>query len=203
MDLFNHNTTNNLLPCDGVAEYYGTILSLKEASRYFDSLLQTIEWQHDELIIYGKRIVTKREVAWYGDQPYDYTYSNTTKQAHLFTKELLELKAITEKVSGAVFNSCLLNLYHNGEEGMSWHSDDEACFGTNATIASVSLGAERKFMFNHKKTKQNVSVVLQHGSLLVMKGATQTNWLHSLPKSTKVSKARINLTFRRMISNGQ
>lgn len=202
MDLFNNDTTVNLLPCDGVVNYYGKILKQAEAASYFDSLLETIEWQHDELIIYGKHITTKRKVAWYGDSLYLYTYSNTTKQAHLFTKELQELKQLIESVCGSTFNSCLLNLYHNGEEGMSWHSDDEACFGMNATIASLSLGAERKFSFKHKKTKQTCSVLLENGSLLVMKDSTQTNWLHSLPKSTTVNKPRINLTFRKILSVG-
>jgi alkylated DNA repair dioxygenase AlkB len=204
MDLFSNDSNNiiNLLPYDGVANYHGKILKQTEAAAYFDCLLKTIEWQHDEIVIYGKRIITKREVAWYGDGPYLYTYSNTTKQARIFTKELWELKKIIEDASGATFNSCLLNLYHSGEEGMSWHSDDEACFGHNATIASLSLGAERKFSFKHKKTKQTASVLLENGSLLVMKDATQTNWLHSLPKSVTVGKARINLTFRKIISVG-
>jgi alkylated DNA repair dioxygenase AlkB len=91
--------------------------------------------------------------------------------------------------------SNLLNK-HNGNEGMGWHSDDEKSMGKNNTIASLSFGAERKFSFKHKQTKQIVSLVLEHGSLLIMKNATQTNWLHSLPKSKNITQPRINLTFR-------
>ena len=125
-----------------------------------------------------------------------YTYSNTTKRALAWTKELSELKQIAEEYAGIKFNSCLLNLYHNGNEGMGWHSDDEESLGKKNTIASLSFGAERKFSFKHKQTEQIVSLVLEHGSLLIMNGATQTNWLHSLPKSKNITQPRINLTFR-------
>jgi alkylated DNA repair dioxygenase AlkB len=128
-----------------------------------------------------------------------YTYSNATKQALTWTKELSDLKRLVEQITEARFNSCLLNLYHNGNEGMAWHSDDEESLGMNTTIASLSFGAERKFSFKHKQTKQMVSLVLEHGSLLIMKDATQTNWLHSLPKSKKIIRPRINLTFRTIV----
>ncbi len=93
----------------------------------------------------------------------------------------------------------MLNLYHNGNEGMGWHSDDEKSLGKNNTIASLSFGAERNFSFKQKHTKQIVSLVLEHGSLLIMKDTTQTNWLHSLPKSKSVTRPRINLTFRTIV----
>ena len=160
--------------------------------------MQSILWEKDEIIVFGKYITTKREVAWYGDSQYVYTYSNTTRQALAWTKELFGVKQIVEKCAGIKFNSCLLNLYHNGNEGMGWHSDDEKSLGKNNTIASLSFGAERKFSFKHKQTKQTVSVVLEHGSLLIMKGATQSNWLHNLPKSKNITQPRINLTFRTM-----
>lgn len=196
MDLFNSGTVNNLLPVDGTANYYGKVLKHQETLHYLDRLLTTIEWKNDEAIIFGKHIITKRKVAWYGNNEYSYTYSNTTKHALRWTKELLELKQIVEEKAAVKFNSCLLNLYHNGDEGMAWHSDDEKSLGTNTTIASLSFGAERKFSLKHKITKQVISVILEAGSLLVMKGTTQTNWLHCLPKSKKVKHPRINLTFR-------
>ena len=199
MDLFNNEPNTNLLPFDGEVNYYGKVMSAAESATYFNQLLNGIQWQHDEVVIFGKRHITKRKVAWYGAEAYAYTYSNSTKQALPFTEELLQLKQLAEKKAGADFNSCLLNLYHHGEEGMSWHSDDEACFGNNPTIASISLGAERRFLFRHKQTKQTVEVFLENGSLLVMKDTTQTNWLHSLPKTTKVATSRINLTFRKMM----
>jgi alkylated DNA repair dioxygenase AlkB len=198
MDLFNPDRTNNLLHKDGTIEYCPNVLIHNEANRYFDLLLQKIVWENDDIIIFGKHMVTKRKVAWYGDTDYLYTYSNTTRQALAWMKELLELKQIVEKLTETKFNSCLLNLYHNGNEGIGWHSDDEESLEPNGTIASLSLGAERKFSFKHKQTKQTISLVLEHGSLLIMKDDTQTNWLHSLPKSKKITGARINLTFRKM-----
>ncbi len=171
-----------------------------QANEYFDSLLQNIPWKNDEVVVFGKRIVTKRKTAWYGDSNYVYIYSNTIKQALPWTRELINLKQIVENLSNSKFNSCLLNLYHDGNEGMGWHSDDEKSIEDNSTIASVSLGAERKFSFKHKQSNKTISVLLEHGSLLLMKDATQKNWLHSLPKSSKITLPRINLTFRRMVT---
>ena len=199
MSLFNGDRLSNRLPKDGMVNYYGKVLASKEADQYFDLLTQNILWENDEVIIFGKHIITKRKTAWYGDSDYSYTYSNTTKQALAWTKELSHLKQIVEEVAETKFNSCLLNLYHNGNEGMGWHSDDEKSLGKNNTIASLSFGAERKFLFKHKQTEQIVSLVLEHGSLIVMKGATQGNWLHSLPKSKNIIQSRINLTFRTII----
>lgn len=198
MDLFNNeiDSSRNLLPKDGIVNYYGKLLTHLEATKYFDCLYKTIEWKNDQAIIYGKLIVTKRKVAWYGDVDFEYTYSNTTKKALPWTKELLELKSIAEERTGEKFNSCLLNLYHNGGEGMAWHSDAEKDLKKNGAIGSMSFGAERKFDFKHKATKETVSVILEHGSLLVMKGTTQTNWQHQLPPTKIIIRPRINLTFR-------
>jgi len=167
---------------------------------YLNTLLESIEWKNDEAIIYGKHITTKRKVAWYGDREFSYTYSNTKKLALPWTNELMSLKQLAEKISGDTFNSCLLNLYHNGEEGMAWHSDDEKSLKLNTSIASLSFGAERKFSLKHKVSKDTVTQVLENGSLLVMKGTTQTNWLHSLPKTKKVNGPRVNLTFRTIVN---
>jgi alkylated DNA repair dioxygenase AlkB len=188
--------SNYILNKDGTVNYYGKIISSEEANQYFDLLMRNIQWENDDLVFFGKRVTTKRKVAWYGDSEYSYTYSNTTKRALAWTKELLQLRQVVEKYAGTKFNTCLLNLYHNGDEGMGWHSDDEKPLGKNNIIASLSFGAERKFSFKHKQTKQTVSLVLEHGSLLIMKDATQTNWLHSLPKSKNIIQPRINLTFR-------
>lgn len=196
MDLFSVDSILNLLPYDGIVHYFGKVLDHKQGLHYFDRLLNTIEWRNDEAIVFGKHFITKRKAAWYGDLNYLYTYSNTTKKALPWTKELLELKQITEDLTGSTFNSCLLNLYHDGEEGMAWHSDDERSLLKNSDIASFSFGAERKFSFRHKRTKETTSIILESGSLLVMKETTQTNWLHSLPKSKKINRPRINLTFR-------
>jgi alkylated DNA repair dioxygenase AlkB len=198
MDLFDQleEWPRELLPRDGCVEYYGTIMSVQAADQYFDSLMDTILWKHDEAIIFGKKIVTKRMIAWYGEKPFSYTYSNITKTALPWTKELIALKTMAEKESGETYNACLLNLYHDGSEGMAWHSDGEKDLKTNGAIASLSLGAERKFAFKHKHNKEVVSQVLDHGSLLVMKGITQTHWLHRLPPTKMHHGPRINLTFR-------
>lgn len=198
MNLFDDKFVN-VLNKDGEANYYGKIMSKLEANAYYDLLLNNINWKNDEALYQGKHIITKRKVAWYGDQDFLYTYSNTTKQAIPWTKELLDLKGKTESITNSLFNSCLLNLYHNGNEGMTWHSDDEKSLGKNTAIASLSFGSERKFAFKHKRTKQTISLLLENGSLLLMKGNTQVNWLHSLPLSSKIIHPRINLTFRTII----
>lgn len=198
MDLFSTETDEhrNLLPYDGTVIYYGKLMSVQSANHYLDELLNNIEWKNDEAVIFGKHILTKRKVAWYGDKEFEYTYSNTTKRALPWTAALLELKGIAEKTLGETFNSCLLNLYHNGEEGMAWHSDGEKDLKKNGAIGSMSFGAERKFAFKHKESKQTVSLILEHGSLLVMKDETQSHWLHRLPPTKQTDKARVNLTFR-------
>lgn len=191
--------SSNLLPCDGTVNYHGRILPPNEAQRFYDALLTGVPWKNDEAFFFGKHIVTARKVAWYGDSNYSYTYSGATKQALVWTPDLLELKSIVEKVTRCKFNSCLLNLYHDGNEGMAWHSDDEESLGKNTAIASLSLGAERKFCFKHKHTAETISLILESGSLLVMADATQTHWQHRLPKSKKIKSARINLTFRTIV----
>lgn len=189
----------NLLSRDGEAYYFGEILDQVAAKKYFSKLMQNIQWQHDEIRMFGKTITTKREVAWYGDEGLQYTYSGKTKKAISWTKELLELKNIVEEKTNETFNSCLLNLYHNGSEGMSWHADDEKDLKQNGAIASLSLGVARKFSFRHRQSKETISVMLGNGSLLIMKGAMQQHWLHSLPPTKKVTTPRINLTFRTII----
>ncbi|MCS3796379.1 alpha-ketoglutarate-dependent dioxygenase AlkB [Niastella sp. OAS944] len=201
MDLFSDkiDETINYLPKDGTVNYYGKPLTRVQADHYLEKLLTTIQWKNDEAVIFGKHIITKRKVAWYGNEHYNYAYSNVNRQALAWTKELLELKTLVEERTGETFNSCLLNLYHNGDEGMAWHSDDERSLGLNTAIASFSFGAERKFSFKHKASKEVISMMLGHGSLLVMKGTTQTHWLHCLPKSKRITTPRVNLTFRTMI----
>jgi alkylated DNA repair dioxygenase AlkB len=198
MDLFNPEITpfKNLLPKDGTVNYYGRLWEARESDYYFERLFHQIEWVNDQAIIFGKLIITKRKVAWYGEKNFSYTYSNTTKHALPWTTELLELKGMVESQTGENFNSCLLNLYHHGEEGMAWHSDGEKDLKKNGAIGSLSFGAERKFSFKHKETKETVSLILEHGSLLVMKGTTQNHWLHRLPPTKLVKRPRINLTFR-------
>ncbi len=198
MSLFDdqYDIIENILPYDGVTSYFGKIFSEEEANGYFQKLMTEIQWKSDEAVIFGKLIETKRKVAWYGNESFSYTYSGRTKTALPWTGTLLEIKEKIEKISGETFNSCLLNLYHNGSEGMAYHSDGEKDLKDNGAISSVSFGAERKFHFKHKTTKELVSLNLENGSLLMMKDVTQKFWLHRLPTTAKVNEPRISLTFR-------
>lgn len=194
VDLFSSYT--NLLPMDGVVNYFGYVMPKEDADHFFDRLMETIEWKNDQAMMFGKLIVTKRKVAWYGSKPFQYTYSKITKEALPWTPELEKLKEICEKTTGETYNSCLLNLYHDGSEGMAWHSDGEKDLKKNGSIASMSFGAVRKFAFKHKETSEKVEIILEHGSLLEMAGTCQAHWLHRLPPTKKVTQPRINLTFR-------
>jgi alkylated DNA repair dioxygenase AlkB len=197
MDLFTSST--NLLPQDGIVNYFGFVLTNDEADVFYKKLMENIEWKNDQTMMFGKLIETKRKVGWYGQYPFEYTYSKITKKALPWTVELEKLKAICEKQTGETYNSCLLNLYHDGSEGMGWHSDGEKDLKKNGSIASMSFGAVRKFAFKHRETAEKVEVILEHGSLLEMAGTCQTHWLHRLPPTTKVTQPRINLTFRTII----
>lgn len=195
MKLFNTaNPSKNLLPYDGTVYYYGRICDPDKG--YYEKLLHGISWKNDQAVIFGRHIETKRKVAWYGDKRFEYSYSNIQKIAEPWTAELLELKEMVERESGETFNSCLLNLYHDGSEGMAWHSDGEKDLKKHGAIASLTFGAERKFSFKHKTSKEKIDLYLEDGSLLIMKDQTQDHWLHRLPPTKSVHGARINLTFR-------
>jgi alkylated DNA repair dioxygenase AlkB len=189
-----------VLESDGLVEYYSGFISASKSHDYLLSLLSELDWQHDELVMFGKRIITKRKVAWYADKPYTYTYSKNAKVAKPWTKTLINIKHQLEQYTGEHFNSCLLNYYHNGEEGMGWHSDNEKMMRKQATIASVSFGAQRDFKFQHNVSHQQHVISLETGSVLLMKDQTQDYWKHQLPIRKRVTKPRINLTFRDFIN---
>jgi alkylated DNA repair dioxygenase AlkB len=186
----------NCLPYDGIVQYAGAVFNSTETEIYTQALTDSIEWRNDETMMFGKKIVTSRKVAWYGDQPFSYTYSKIARQALPWTPVLLKLKSKAEACTGETYNSCLLNLYHNGNEGMGWHSDNEPELKKEGAICSLSFGAERKFSFKHRNTGDKVHILLENGSLLLMKGITQAHWVHQLPPARKVRAPRINLTFR-------
>lgn len=183
---------------DGIAVYYGCILNAETLPSIYDDLFNKIAWQQDQIMMFGKAITTKRKVAFYADNHIDYTYSSVKKKGLPWTPELIQIKEEVESLTSTTYNACLLNLYHTGEEGMGWHSDDEKEIIPNSSIASLSIGAERKFAFKHKLTKETTNLLLENGSLLEMKGPIQQYWWHSLPKTKKVQAPRINLTFRQM-----
>lgn len=209
MDLFaeQQDPNHNLLPYDGRVNDYGCIYDAATAETIFQYLLANTPWQHDEFLkqfgsgdtLEQRHIITDRKVAWYAAQAKTYTYAGSTKQAHAWSPALHKLKSRVEEVTQASFNACLLNLYHSGNEGMTWHSDNESEIVKGAPIASLSFGATRKFMLKHKRTKQRIDLWLGSGQLIVMRDTTQTHWLHSVPKTKKVSLPRINLTFRTVV----
>ena len=189
---------DNLLPYDGIAIYHGVVFDEVEAVSIANSLFEEIPWNPDEVMMFGKKIITKRKVAWYADAGITYTYAGIKKSGLLWTAGLLEVKQKVEAITGAKYNACLLNLYHEGEEGMGWHQDNEAEIVQGSSIASLSFGAARKFAFKHAKTNERLDIELANGSLLDMKGEVQQHWYHALPKTKKVKNRRINLTFRLM-----
>jgi alkylated DNA repair dioxygenase AlkB len=170
-----------------------------ESRRLFQQLISSIEWKQEELSMYGKKVKTPRLTAWYGDENKSYKYSGVRFYALPWTEDLLFIKTITEALSGETFNSVLLNLYRDGNDSMAWHSDDEPELGTNPIIASVNFGQERRFDFRQKKDHSiKHSVMLENGSVLIMKGDIQHHWQHQLAKTAKAIKPRINLTFRKI-----
>lgn len=200
MDLFAADPTHNLLPYDGQVYDFGQVIDVPEW--WYQQLLAELPWQHDVVTLFGKTHITNRQIVWMSDK--DYRYSGQLKTAVPWTEQLWKLKQqievmLTEQGLGTEFNACLLNYYPSGEDGMGYHADNEKELGQQTIIASVSLGATRKFVFKHRHTKDKVELPLTSGQLIVMAGNTQQYWLHSLPKTKKVKEGRINLTFRRII----
>ena len=188
----------NIIAQDGIALYHEKVLTDEQIKPLYDKLLNNINWENERVVMFGKEIITKRKVAFYSDPLIAYTYSSKTKIGLPWKDPLIILKNIVESLTKQTYNACLLNLYHNGEEAMGWHSDNEKEIIANSSIASLSIGASRKFSFKHKVTKETISIQLGNGSLLEMKGTIQSHWLHTLPKSKKITESRINLTFRQM-----
>jgi alkylated DNA repair dioxygenase AlkB len=179
--------------------YQPNFIEPNECQRLFDYFLNQIDWVHDQAVIYGKLIITKRKIAWYGDSGFDYNYSGRSRIALPWSKELLNLKKELELQTHTTYNSCLLNLYHNGTEGMAFHGDDQNHLAPDSSVAIISLGAERFFKLRETKNRhiQN-KILLEVGSLLLMEGETQKHFQHEIPKMAQVKTPRISLTWRRM-----
>ena len=184
---------------DGEAIYYPCVFDGVSAVKLLAELVQNINWQNDQVIMFGKQITTKRKVAWYAGEGITYTYAGKRKDPLPWTPLLLSIKEQVEKQTNANYNACLLNLYHAGDEGMSWHRDNEKEIVPESSIASVSFGASRKFAFKHTVTAQKIELLLEPGSVLDMHGPIQQHWYHALPPSKKVKDLRVNLTFRLLI----
>jgi alkylated DNA repair dioxygenase AlkB len=177
--------------------YYPNFLNKIEANQYFETFKNTVAWQQDDIKVFGKVYPQPRLTALYADNNKPYSYSNITMQPYLFTDELLKIKQQIEKKTEAIFTTCLLNLYRDGQDSNGWHADNEKELGENPVIASITLGQERFFHLKHRHDKSfKRKILLEHGSLLLMQGETQHHWLHQIAKTAKPIKERINLTFR-------
>jgi len=174
---------------------------LPDADDLFDEVKKTTAWQDRTIRMYGKDIPLPRRTAWYGDPGTGYVYSGIENVPMPWTAAISTIRAAVEARCDVQFNSVLLNRYRTGKDSVAWHADDEPELGDQPCIASVSLGATRTFRFKHKRREDlQASIALTHGSLLVMRGQTQANWLHCIPKTTKPVGERINLTFRQVRS---
>jgi alkylated DNA repair dioxygenase AlkB len=178
-------------------EYHRGFFNPGESGILLDRFINNIPWVQEDIKMYGKMMKTPRLTAWYGDPNKEYVFSGTKHHPILWTDELLMIKEKIEPISGVQFNSVLLNYYRDANDSVAWHSDDEYELGVNPIIASVSFGQVRRFDIRHKQDRnRKYSIYLENGSLLIMKGDLQHNWVHQIPKSTKPIKARVNLTFR-------
>jgi len=186
----------NLLPRDGEVRLHRTALARPEADRLFESLACEVAWRRETATVMGRRVAIPRLTAWHGEA--GYVYSGIRLDPQPWNTPLLKLRAVAEALAGQTFNSVLLNLYRTGRDSVSWHADNEPGLGRDPVIASLSLGAVRRFQLRHRRTRERIDLDLPHGSCLIMAGATQHNWLHQIPKTARPVGPRINLTFRRM-----
>ncbi|SFU32535.1 Alkylated DNA repair dioxygenase AlkB [Pustulibacterium marinum] len=181
---------------DADVVYFPSFSSEKDSDIIFNQLLNNTHWQEDEIKVFGKTYLQPRLTALYGDHGKSYKYSNITMHPIPFNETIIEIKKAVEAIAETTFTSCLLNLYRNGQDSNGWHADNEKELGKNPIIASVSFGETRLFKLKHRKLPVKQDILLTHGSLLIMKGATQHHWLHTIPKTKKQKSERINLTFR-------
>jgi alkylated DNA repair dioxygenase AlkB len=186
----------NLLSCDGEVFLFEDAIWERDADRLLEDLAGSIAWRQEIATIMGRRVPIPRLTAWHGET--GYVYSGIAMKPAAWTPPLLELKRCAEAHAGQAFNSVLLNLYRDGRDSVGWHADNEPGLGHNPVIASLSLGATRRFQLKHRTRVERVAIDLNHGSCLIMAGATQHHWLHQLPKTARPVGPRINLTFRRM-----
>lgn len=181
---------------DGLIDYWPRFLALPEQAALYERLTASLAWAQEELVIAGRPVRVPRLVAWYGEPEAHYRYSGAEHPPLPWTAELAALRARLEQATGQRYNSVLANWYRDGQDSMGWHADKEPELGMNPAIASLSLGAKRRFLLEHNKTSQRLELDLGEGDLLLMAGATQHHWRHALPKTRKPCGPRINLTFR-------
>ena len=191
---------NQLLPFDGTATLYDDFLDTQFAMRAFNQIRNESDWEQPEITIFGNTVLEPRLSTWHNELGEGYKYSGVMRRAQPFSEMLSEICDRCAEITNTPFNSALVNFYRNGQDGVGWHSDNEACNGPEPTIASVSLGATRRFDLRHRETGETIKIQLRSGSLLVMAGKSQQCWVHQVAKTKRVQEPRINLTFRRVIS---
>jgi alkylated DNA repair dioxygenase AlkB len=201
MEQLNLFTSNNIdfepiKVQNGEYIYAPSFFNVSKEDYYFEKLKNEIDWKQEEMIMYGKRLKFPRLTAWYGDNDKPYSFSGITLNPKPWTNDLIDIKRKIETKCNVIFNSVLLNLYRNGKDSISWHTDAEKELGTNPVIASVNFGEARTFQLRHQTTKQKIEIELSHGSLLIMQGELQHYWQHQVPKTSNEIGQRINLTFR-------
>ena len=199
LDLFPNEKIILDLP-DAVFEYYPNFFTSEKATLLFEKLKKETPWQQDNITVFGKTHPQPRETALYGNEGKSYGYSNIVMHPHTWTTTLMFIKNELEEVTQQHFTTVLLNLYRNEKDSNGWHSDNEKELGRDPIIASISLGENRLFQLKHIHNKEaKLNIILNHGSLLLMKEGSQIYYKHQLPKSSSAKKPRINLTFRRII----
>lgn len=203
MDLFAPQPCDNLLPFDGIVNDLGIVLGDDEA--LYEQLLSELPWQSDKVTLFGKTHITTRQIVWMGDSETNvslaYSYSGHSRAITPWHHSVFHVKRLVEHKLAEIgvevcFNTCLLNYYPTGADGMGYHADDEPELGHQPIIASLSLGATRKFVLKHKKAQHKVELYLESGQLIVMRGDTQQYWKHTVTKTKSVQQGRISLTFR-------
>ena len=198
-DLFGLDAQKNNLnklelpPC---VQYWADFISDEQATNLYQLLIEKVDWQQPEIFVYGKMHKIPRKQAWFADDNIEYTYSEHKMQATPWLPEFLFVKQNVEQLTGFKFNSLLLNWYRDGNDKMGAHADDEPELGANPAVVTVSLGAERDFVFKHNQSDKSHSVLLHSGSLLLMKPGMQSSYKHHVPARKKVTEGRISLTFR-------
>ncbi|WP_010200744.1 alpha-ketoglutarate-dependent dioxygenase AlkB family protein [Psychrobacter sp. PAMC 21119] len=201
-DLFAPSPVDNLLPYEGILNDLGIVV--ENSHELYDLLLSELPWHADIVTLFGKTHVTTRQIVWMGGNNSSYHYSGHARQSIPWSETVFHVKHYVEQLLANIgivanFNSCLLNYYPSGSDGMGYHADDEKELGDQPIIAALSLGATRKFVFKHKKTQDKVELYLESGQLIVMHGNTQAYWKHTVTKTKSVADGRISLTFRQML----
>jgi alkylated DNA repair dioxygenase AlkB len=200
LKLFNNNSKPELIMINnGEYSYFPSFFSKAISDNYFNILLNDVLWKQEEMIMYGQAVNFPRKTAWYGQKDKKYTFSGITLNPLPWSESLLSIKTSIEAKCNVKFNSVLLNLYNDGADSISWHTDAEKELGVNPVIASISLGATRAFQLKHKDTHERINLELENGSLLIMQGELQHYWQHQIPKTKKTIGKRINLTFRNIV----